>query len=104
MRGDALEAALGRGVQEHLAGLEVTQDVLAHAKKVGATACEVDVSEGYGQSVSVRKSEVETIEYNRANVIKVFTDLPDLFADVQASANKVALFRKDLLDAAAKNS
>ena len=28
-------------------------------------ACEVDVSEGFGQSVTVRRGEVETIEYNR---------------------------------------
>ena len=38
---------------------------LDHAAARGATACEVDVSEGYGQSVSVRRQEVETIEYNR---------------------------------------
>jgi PmbA protein len=31
----------------------------------GASACEVDVSEGFGQSVSVRRQDVETIEYNR---------------------------------------
>jgi PmbA protein len=55
--------------QDNLRNL--AQDVLAHAKKVGATACEVDVSEGYGQSVSVRKSEVETIEYNRDKGIGV---------------------------------
>jgi hypothetical protein len=30
-----------------------------------ATACEVDVSEGFGQSVTVRCDEVETIEFNR---------------------------------------
>jgi PmbA protein len=31
----------------------------------GATACEVDASEGFGQSVGVRCDEVETIEFNR---------------------------------------
>jgi PmbA protein len=44
---------------------QLAQDVLAHAKVKGATACEVDVSEGFGQSVTVRCGEVETIEYNR---------------------------------------
>jgi PmbA protein len=39
--------------------------VLEQAKNQGATACDVDVSEGYGQNVSVRLGEVETIEYNR---------------------------------------
>ncbi|MEO8410343.1 MAG: metalloprotease PmbA, partial [Propionivibrio sp.] len=40
-------------------------DILAYARKSGASDCEVDVSEGFGQSVSVRCGEVETIEYNR---------------------------------------
>ncbi|MEI8163379.1 MAG: metalloprotease PmbA [Betaproteobacteria bacterium] len=43
----------------------LAQTVLDHAASRGATACEVDVSEGFGQSVSVRRQEVETIEYNR---------------------------------------
>ena len=49
--------------QEALRAL--AQTVLDHAASKGATACEVDVSEGFGQSVSVRRQEVETIEYNR---------------------------------------
>ncbi|HEY8857479.1 MAG TPA: metalloprotease PmbA [Rugosibacter sp.] len=49
--------------QEALRNL--AQSVLDHAKKNGATACEVDVSEGFGQSISVRRQAVETIEYNR---------------------------------------
>ena len=43
----------------------LAQSVLDHAAANGATACEVDVSEGSGQSASVRRQEVETIEYNR---------------------------------------
>ena len=50
---------------------QFAQDVLAHAKQAGASDCEVDVSEGFGQSVSVRCSEVETIEYNRDKGIGV---------------------------------
>lgn len=50
---------------------QYAQDVLAHAKKSGASDCEVDVSEGFGQSVSVRCGEVETIEYNRDKGIGV---------------------------------
>lgn len=50
---------------------EFAQDVLRHAKKSGASDCEVDVSEGFGQSVSVRCGEVETIEYNRDKGIGV---------------------------------
>ena len=51
---------------QHLA-----QDVLAVARAGGASDCEVDVSEGFGQSVTVRCGEVETIEYNRDKGIGV---------------------------------
>jgi PmbA protein len=44
---------------------ELATEVLRHAERCGATACETDVSEGVGQSVTVRKGEVETIEFNR---------------------------------------
>lgn len=44
---------------------EITDAALVHARKHGASACEVDVSEGYGLSVTVRKGAVETIEHNR---------------------------------------
>jgi PmbA protein len=44
---------------------QLAADVLSHASSNGATACEVDVSEGFGQTVGVRCDEVETIEFNR---------------------------------------
>ena len=44
---------------------QLAEDVLKHARDKGATASEVDVSEGFGQSVGVRCDEVETIEFNR---------------------------------------
>jgi PmbA protein len=44
---------------------EIAADVLRHAERLGASACETDVSEGVGQSVTVRKGSVETIEFNR---------------------------------------
>ena len=43
----------------------IAQEILDYARSRGATACETDVSEGFGQTVSVRCGEVETIEYNR---------------------------------------
>ncbi len=43
----------------------LARQVLDHARAIGASACETDVSEGLGQSVTVRKGAVETIEYNR---------------------------------------
>jgi PmbA protein len=44
---------------------EIAAEILDYARMRGAVACETDVSEGFGQSVTVRKGEVETIEYNR---------------------------------------
>ena len=51
--------------------LELAQSVLDYAKTRGATACETEVSEGFGQTVTVRRGEVETIEYNRDKGIGV---------------------------------
>lgn len=50
---------------------DIAAEILEYAKSRGASACETDVSEGYGQSVSVRRGEVETIEYNRDKGIGV---------------------------------
>ena len=49
----------------------IAQQLLDHARACGASAAEVDVSEGFGQSVTVRRGEVETIEYNRDKGIGV---------------------------------
>jgi PmbA protein len=43
----------------------VAARVLDAARAGGATAAEAEVSQGVGQSVTVRKGEVETIAYNR---------------------------------------
>ena len=44
---------------------QIAADVLDHARSLGASAAETEVSEGFGQNVTVRRGEVETIEYNR---------------------------------------
>jgi PmbA protein len=59
---------------------EFAQAVLAAARKAGASACECEVSEGYGLSVTVRKDEPETVEHNRDKGIGVtvyFGDRPN---------------------------
>ncbi len=50
---------------------QIAQDVLDYAVKRGASAAETEVSEGTGQTVTVRQGEVETIEYNRDKGIGV---------------------------------
>jgi len=49
----------------------IASDALARAREKGASACETEASEGYGQTVVVRKGEVETIEYNRDKGLSV---------------------------------
>ncbi len=49
--------------RDQLAAL--SQIVIDHAMKSGATAADTEISEGVGQNVSVRKGEIETIEYNK---------------------------------------
>ncbi len=61
-----------RGFPVSTAELErVTGAVLAAAQKGGATAAEAEVSQGMGQSVTVRHGEVETITYNRDKGVSV---------------------------------
>jgi PmbA protein len=44
---------------------QIAQDLIQYALRQGATACAAEVSDGFGQAVTVRQGEVETIEYNR---------------------------------------
>jgi PmbA protein len=44
---------------------QLAQDVLAFAREKGGTDAAVEISEGSGLSVSVRKSKIETIEQNK---------------------------------------
>ncbi len=43
----------------------IARFVLDHAKTNGASAADTEVSEGFGQTVTVRKNEIETVEYNK---------------------------------------
>jgi PmbA protein len=50
---------------------QIARDMLDYAAKRGASAAETEVSDGFGQTVTVRQGEVETIEYNRDKGIGV---------------------------------
>ncbi|MGA9666561.1 MAG: metalloprotease PmbA [Gallionella sp.] len=49
----------------------IAREMLDYAKQRGASAASADVSVGFGQSVTVRHGEVETIEYNRDKGLSV---------------------------------
>jgi PmbA protein len=44
---------------------DIAKDMLNYARQRGATAAATEVSVGFGQAVTVRHGDVETIEYNR---------------------------------------
>lgn len=73
---------------------DIAQEILDYAKSRGATACAADVSEGYGQSVTVRKGEVETIEYNRDKGVGV-----TIYLDQQRGFASTSDFSRDALRA-----
>jgi PmbA protein len=50
---------------------QMAQDVLRLAKAAGASAAEAEINLGFGQNVSVRLGDVETIEYNRDKGLSV---------------------------------
>lgn len=50
---------------------QMSESVLQLAKTAGASAAEAEVSLGFGQNVSVRMNETETIEYNRDKGVSV---------------------------------
>ncbi|HUP93777.1 MAG TPA: metalloprotease PmbA [Burkholderiales bacterium] len=52
---------------------DIASSILEYAKTRGVTSAESEVSEGFGQTVTVRRGEVETIEYNRDKGIGVTT-------------------------------
>lgn len=51
----------------------------------------------------VEDREGNALTYSTANVVKLFTDLPDLFDDVQEQAQRLALFRAEVQESDAKN-
>ncbi len=50
---------------------QLAHDLIAYARQQGATASAAEVSDGFGQAVTVRHGEVETIEYNRDKSLSV---------------------------------
>lgn len=64
--------------------------------------------EAYAEGVvvgwnNVKDAEGKEMPFSKENVIKLFTDLPDLFADVRTQAENVSLFREEQEKADEKN-
>ncbi len=83
---------------------ELAALVLARAKQAGASACDVDVSEGYGLAVTVRKGQTDTIEHNRdrgAGVTVYFGERPKARRGHASSSDLSRAALEQTVDAAA---
>jgi len=83
---------------------ELATLVLARAKQAGASACDVDVSEGYGLAVTVRKGQTDTIEHNRdrgAGVTVYFGERPKARRGHASSSDLSRAALEQTVDAAA---
>jgi PmbA protein len=77
----------------------LAQETLDYARSKGASACEVDVSEGLGQSITVRHQEIDTLEYNRDKGLGVSVYLGQKRGHASSSDFSAASMR-DSVDAA----
>ena len=78
---------------------QLASDIVAYARKQGASACATEVSEGFGQTVSVRHGAVETIEYNRDKGMSVSVYLGQRRGNASSSDFSMQAVR-DTVDAA----
>lgn len=87
---------------------QIARDILQHAQKGGASTCETNVSDGFGQTVTVRRNAVETIEYNRDKGLSVTVYIgqkrghastsdfsPQAISDTVAAALSIARYTAD---------
>ncbi|MDD3883812.1 MAG: metalloprotease PmbA [Gallionella sp.] len=77
----------------------IASDMLDYAKQRGATAAALEISEGFGQTVSVRHGEVETIEYNRDKGVGITVYLGQRRGNASSSDFSAQAIR-DTVDAA----
>ncbi|MBU6484457.1 MAG: metalloprotease PmbA [Betaproteobacteria bacterium] len=73
----------------------IARTVIAAARKAGATAAETEVSQAFGQSVTVRKAAVETIAYHRDKGVGV-----TVYVGKRRGHASTADFAADALEAA----
>jgi PmbA protein len=78
---------------------QLASDILGYARQRGASACATEVSEGFGQTVSVRNGAVETIEYNRDKGMSVSVYLGQRRGNASTSDFSMQAVR-DTVDAA----
>lgn len=82
---------------------KIMREVYAEAVMIGWWTASDFGTDKEARAPFVDDKEGHPMEFSRPNVVKLFNELPDLFMDVQSQAQKVALFRKQVLDEQAGN-
>lgn len=77
------------------------EEILAEARRQGASACEVAVSAGQGLSTTVRQGEVETVEFNRDQGFGITLYLGQRKGSASTSATGSAAIRETVAAALA---
>lgn len=113
-KGDPIRIKIARaGGANKAFGKAVANKSRPHRRKIETNTLDAETSdrlnlEVYAETVILGWENVEdengkVMEFTKDNVIKLFTDLPDLFADVRLQAQEVAIFRGEEAEAIAKN-
>jgi hypothetical protein len=90
---EALVKPHRRQIQTETIDTELVQKLLKQVYAETVVLAWENVTDEHGQP----------LPFSAANVIKLFTDLPDLWLDVQEQAQRAALYRADVLAAEAGN-
>lgn len=93
------ERAIAQGTMDDAEALRLLQEAYAEAVVL---LWEVKTGEDTWQR-GIESPDGEILPFNSSNVLATFKALPDLFLDLQGQAQRMALFRKELLEEQAGN-
>ncbi len=90
-----------------------SQKLKPHSRKIQNGTADTDairkvMAEIYAEAVvigwkGVKDESGKDMKFTKENCVKLLTDLPDLFNDIQDQADKISLFRKEETEEIAKN-
>lgn len=92
--------ALERAVKPHKHAMKADVLPTASAEKLVREVFVETVLLGWK---NVTDSDGVIMEFNKKNALKLFHDLPDLYADLSAQAEQASLFQQEEIEAEAKN-
>ncbi len=91
--------ALETGTLDNERGLDLLREVYAES-----VILNWETQQNGKFVIGIESPDGDLLPYTKENVVLTFRNLPDLFADIQDQANKIAVFRQDEKEKAAGNS